>query len=330
MVGPSWPPLMPGDGGVALGSAGELLSVSSTFNYLSQRVPRSLERNGKVGTKRGVTGDDSGMFGVEWSTVQSRVHNARGAGKTLATNGFELRDFPLREEIDFYNSDDVVARYYGECEALVQAATGATHVAAFDHNVRSVAGNSTGRKLGGNTAAAVQTPLGVVHGDYTITSAPERLQQLTLTPRVNDTYAPRTNGQPLLGPEVMEGMKDFMIVNVWRNIAPEPIQMYPLAMADASTVAAEDLVVFEIHYADRIGENFFCAHNEAHRWFYYPRMTRGEAILLKQWDSRGSVSPARDGKDAAFCLHSACHDPTTTPESPDRESIEVRCIAILG
>ena len=32
---------------------------------------------------------------------------------------------------------------------------------------------------------------------------------------------------------------------------------HPLALCDAQTVEPDDLVVFEIHYADRVGENYF-------------------------------------------------------------------------
>ena len=40
-------------------------------------------------------------------------------------------------------------------------------------------------------------------------------------------------------------------------------------------------------YADRVGENYFAAHRERHRWKYFPRLTRDEAVLIKCWDSRG-------------------------------------------
>ena len=38
------------------------------------------------------------------------------------------------------------------------------------------------------------------------------------------------------------------IINVWRNIAHEPVAIHPLALCDAQTVRPEDLVVFELHY----------------------------------------------------------------------------------
>jgi hypothetical protein len=52
---------------------------------------------------------------------------------------------------------------------------------------------------------------------------------------------------------------------LWRNIAAEPVATQPLALCDAASVRPEDLVVFEIHYADRIGENYFAKHHDGHR-----------------------------------------------------------------
>lgn len=74
----------------------------------------------------------------------------------------------------------------------------------------------------------------------------------------------------------------FAIINVWRNITAEPVKTRPLALCDALSVHPDDLVVFEIHYANRIGENYFAKHRSDHRWHYYPELTRDEALLIKQ------------------------------------------------
>ena len=111
---------------------------------------------------------------------------------------------------------------------------------------------------------------------------------------------------------------------------------HPLALCDSQTVNPEDLVVFEIHYQDRLGENYFAKHAERHHWYYFPEMTRDEALLIKQWDSAGPLARS-DGKQAdvsdpqspsTFSFHSAFEDPATPHGAPDRQSIEVRCIVI--
>jgi hypothetical protein len=114
------------------------------------------------------------------------------------------------------------------------------------------------------------------------------------------------------------------------------VATHPLALCDAQTVDPEDLVVFEIHYQDRVGENYFARHSGRHRWYYYPQITRNEALLIKQWDSEGALARTKGGRGdstaplepSTFSLHSAFEDPTTPPDAPDRWSIEVRCFAL--
>ena len=60
-------------------------------------------------------------------------------------------------------------------------------------------------------------------------------------------------------------------------------------------------------------------YNPDHRWFYVPRMTADEILLLKCFDSK------TDGR-ARFAPHSAFADPTTPPDAPPRESIELRTL----
>ena len=162
---------------------------------------------------------------------------------------------------------------------------------------------------------------------------------MSAPPSGNDTYASRLEaGGGLISPEQIEavdGGARFAIINVWRNIASEPVATRPLALCDGASVRPDELVVFEIHYADRIGENYFAKHNDAHRWLTYPGLTRDEALLIKQWDSAGALARsggmtadgAEDGP-CTFSFHSAYKDPDAAPDAPDRWSIEVRCMVV--
>ena len=96
--------------------------------------------------------------------------------------------------------------------------------------------------------------------------------------------------------------------------------------------------MFEIHNGDRIAENYYVKPANDHRWHYYPAMTRDEALLIKQWDSAGTLARSDglrgDAADASgtttFTLHSAFDDPATPPNAPDRQSIEVRCLLVYA
>ena len=78
----------------------------------------------------------------------------------------------------------------------------------------------------------------------------------------------------------------------------------------------------DLVYRDRVGETFGFLYNPNHRWYYFPRMARQEAVLIKCFDS------ARDGR-ARFSLHSAFDDPTSPAKARPRQSIEVRAFAFF-
>lgn len=313
------------------------------FNYLSASVEHSLYRNGKVLTRRDRDGSDTAWIGADLQSRNMPVHDARtlegSDRRTLAANGFEAVSSPLFvPDMDFLDHEAVVRNYYPQCAELVQRASGARFAAAFDHNVRSAAGKLSKRRIQGGQQ--VQGPAHVVHGDYTLTSAPQRLRDLARPLTVNDTL--RTvlgEGVSLLDEADVERALSsgrFAIINVWRNIAREPVVTHPLALCDALSVRPEDLVVFEIHYAERIGENYFAKHRDDHHWYFYPALTRDEALLIKQWDSAGGLARSRgahadtaDGDaPCTFSFHSAFEDPATPPDAPERWSIEVRCVAL--
>ncbi len=78
----------------------------------------------------------------------------------------------------------------------------------------------------------MQGPARIAHGDYTLTSAPERLQRLAQEPCENDTRrSTLSRGASLLDPvEVEQAIGEhgrFVIINVWRNIAEEPVATMP-------------------------------------------------------------------------------------------------------
>ena len=241
------------------------MSVHGVFNYQSGNVERSLVCNGKIFTQRDVAGSDDKINGADWCATEVTAHNARLQEPfSLDVQGFELQKCPTDMTHEaFLEEESIVQRYYPECAELVKKVTGAAFVAAFDHNVRSARGKEGGQQINGGTK--VQEPAGLVHGDYTVTSGPKRFEQLGLAPKTND----RVQSKESMLPEAISraGRSGrFALVNVWRNIRDNPVQKLPLACCDASTQSAEDLCVFEIHYTDRIGENYFAAHSHRHLW----------------------------------------------------------------
>ena len=292
-----------------------------------------------VVSKRDVDGNDLGLENSNWVSQAVDMKSARGTALKLEDNGFEIvLEEEGQENIDFFNNDEIISKYYKRCESLVRAVIGendkAPVVKAFDHNLRCKEMHEANRKI--EHGGIIQKPVTFVHGDYTKTSAPRRLEKLAEAPKVNDSLRQILGDTPLLSSEEMErAMKGrYMFVNVWRSIDREnPVLHSPLACCDAKTTTMESLLTFEIHYADRIGENYFAKYRPCQSWYYYPQMTHKEALLIKQWDSHGALAngaemDAREGMPATFALHTAFFDPNSEPDSPSRQSIEVRLVVI--
>ncbi len=93
-------------------------------------------------------------------------------------------------------------------------------------------------------------------------------------------------------------------------------------MADASSIRAEDLIAADQVFPDRVGEIYHLAYNPAQSWYYAPRMTPGDVLLIKGWDSLD------DGR-ACFTPHGAFDLPDTPENAAPRESIEVRTLVIV-
>ncbi len=193
---------------------------------------------------------------------------------------------------DLYDEAALKTRYYPEAEALLKAETGASKIVIFDHTIRT--SHDRPRGVGLPREAVLR-----VHNDYTLKSGPQRVRDL-----VPDEAEARLR-------------KRFAIVNVWRPIVG-PLQQFPLALGDAESLHAEDVLATDLIYPDRVGEIYSIAYNPSQRWFYFPEMSRDEVVLLKTFDS--------DSTRARFSAHGAFADPNFPDPKVLRESIEIRAL----
>lgn len=224
---------------------------------------------------------------------------------TLDEYGFEFHRSPSAFN-DFYNETAVRERYYPEVERAIFKLTGAVAVIAFDHNVRSAARAARGEP-------GVRVPVDQIHNDYTEESGPKRKREILDAAGQADLLDRRV-----------------AFVNLWRPIVG-PIQDNALALCDAGSVAAQDLVTTHIHHfgEDNLkeprhrGQIYSVRHNPKHRWFYVSDMGRDEVLLLKCYDSRA------DGR-ARFMPHTGFPLPNCPANFVPRESIEVRTLVVFG
>lgn len=225
------------------------------------------------------------------------VQDGRAA---LAELSFERNGFVLVEHRtamkDFFDAEELESVYFPEVERLIRETSGASRVVIFDHTLRSGDEAEREEKL-------IREPVLSAHNDYTEWSGPQRVREI-------------------MGDEADKLLeRRFAIVQVWRAIA-KPIESNPLAIADAASVALEDFMVAERRYPQRVGQTYRLKYNPNHRWFYFPRMKRDEAIVFKVYDSE------KDGR-ARFTPHTSFDDPTSPPDAAPRQSIEVRAFAFF-
>ena len=214
---------------------------------------------------------------------------------SLEREGFVLVNHDTQVK-NFYDEAEVRSVYYAETEELVKQTAGAKRVLVFDHTLR--AADSALRE-----AKQVSGPVRNVHNDYTEWSGPQRVRDL-LPGEAEDLLKRR-----------------FAVIQVWRPIN-KPVQNEHLAIADARSIGVDELIPSARIYPDRRGEVYHSTFNPAHRWYYFPKMQRNEAVVFKCYDS------LKDGR-ARWTAHCAFDDPTAQADVPPRESIEMRTLALF-
>ena len=186
--------------------------------------------------------------------------------------------------------------YYPEIEALVARLTGASLVRAYGHVVRASREDGT---------PGLRLPARMAHVD----------NDFGTTRQLAARLAPADRREAL-----MQGR--FMLINLWRPL--RTVQRHPLAVVDGSTVRRCDLVPVRL-LASRSGVNqphgLNMIHHADQRWHYLSHMQPDELLAFRQIDACSDA--------VQFAGHTAFDDPTTAPDAPARESIEIRTVSYL-
>lgn len=269
--------------------------VRAIFNYTRDTgvQPEIYFYEPPPGTPMRQPGDDPRVMPVHdgWSRAETF---------SLDREGFALAEFG-RSAFDRWDDDAAIRdEFYGSVTEFVRRSVGARRVVIFDHTIRRK-GNEQQQTAEHTTTQ--RAPVMVVHCDYTPLSAPLRVRQLL--PDEADALLARR----------------FAFYNFWKPLRRR-VEEKPLAMCDATSTLAEDFLTLKMNYRDRIGQIYVLRHSPQHHWWYFPRMTPEQAVLLKTYDSE------TDGR-ARFLGHSAFDHPDTPADAPRRESIEIRTIAFF-
>lgn len=264
-------------------------TLLAELNYLGpvQGRPRTYTFDPPNGEPRSTVTADPRRVAIRDAREIASEIGLDSTGFGLIQHRSAVRDF----------SDEALIReiYYPESVEVIKRVTGATRVHIFDHTIRRrVPGQADYRD------DAPRQPATRVHVDHTDKSGPQRVRDLL----------------PDEAEELLKGR--VQVINLWRPIRG-PVLDHPLAFADARSFPFDDYVPSDLVYPHRVGETYQVRYNPAHRWYYVPRLQSDEALLIKCYDSE------TDGR-ARFVAHTAFDDPTTPPDAPPRESIELRTL----
>jgi len=265
-------------------------SIEATLSYI-------VDDGSKIFTETAAPGETDVRSGGKADPRRVTIRNGRRhAGDfTLERNGFHFVHHDTAVG-DFLDEVQVRQTYYTEMEALVKAESGASRVVVFDHTLRTADDAMRAERK-------IREVVSRVHNDYTEWSGPQRVRDLL----------------PEEAAELLR--RRFAIIQVWRPIR-YPVETFPLAICDARSLSPENLVVSERRYPHRVGQTYAITYNPEHRWYWFPRMRRDEALVFKVYDS------LTDGR-ARWTAHTAFLDPTSPPDARPRESIEIRTLAFF-
>ena len=247
-----------------------------------------------------LTGGTQKLF-FETESIEVPIADMRPLSHELSIDreGFELLRHTT-EVADLYDDDAIENLYYPEIEALLNTRFGADRTVVFDATRRSDGAE------GAPNPDGLRGPALRVHVDYTVKSGPQRIADI-----LGEDEAER----------LAEDGARIVQINVWRPISG-PVRRSPLALADASSVGAGELIATDQVFPDRVGEIYQLAHAPTQRWYYAPEITPDEVLLIKGWDS------IDDGR-ARFTPHGAFSFAETPADAPPRESIEVRALVVM-
>ncbi|KAL9044193.1 MAG: hypothetical protein Q9214_002652 [Letrouitia sp. 1 TL-2023] len=271
-------------------------SVQATFNFTRDLVDKLTELYFyETDDTKGIhePGDDAHEITVTdgWDKADSF---------SVDKEGFSHHKFETSYD-QWEDEEATRAKFYPEVVDFLKETLGAKRVLVFDHTIRTQANQA--KKLTQETNTSQRAPVMLVHCDYTAESGPARVRQL-LPEEAEDLLSRRV-----------------AFINFWKPVH-HTVEERPLAMCDTTTTKPDDFFKLHLRYRDRNGENYVMKHRDGQKWYYFPKMTPDEVILLKTYDSE------TDGR-ARFVSHSAFEDPTSPKDAPMRESIEIRTIAFF-
>jgi len=255
---------------------------------------------------------------VDHAPVRVTMHDGRAALGQLDFEdcGFTLLAHPSRVK-DWTDAEELQAVHIPEIERLATRFTGCDRAIVYPPIVRSP------------QSAAQESdyaPILSVHSDFTDDYG-------LMVQEAGRPY--RKFLDPLLQEEGLDvddiaNAERVAMIQFWRNVGP-PYPDHPFALCDASTVPRSQLMPVLVPEYGGLHLEFeaFAVRKPAspadNTWYTFPGLNANEVVVLRTYDSQCKA----EGR-AFWTPHTAFPDPTTGPDAPRRESVEMRALCLFG
>lgn len=243
--------------------------------------------------------------GFDRRRVEVSIRDARSlpAAPSLDNHGFARIAFTPAADIDRAELERLWPAMVRE---RLKALTGAVGVVTWAFNAR----------FSDRAAAAsspVAAPARTVHADF----SPADFAGALENPAAKDA---------LLQAGLPDRPRRWRCFNVWQPLSAAPHDT-PLALCDARSVAAGDIVPARGQLYDETGAHLFGVNlclvrpNPNHRWLYFPDLRTDEALVFCGFDPDVAAP-------WGIVPHTAFDDPSCPAGAQPRSSVEIRALAV--
>ncbi|KAK0786562.1 hypothetical protein LTR91_014405 [Friedmanniomyces endolithicus] len=277
--------------------------VKASFEYLRWT---DLYKSVKPYAILGAVPDGLPETNMEFRAASAeRIEDVRGREHTftLEQQGFAIKKSAM--PLSHFDADAVEREYPGYVEEIVRELVGSNaEVVMFDWRLRTSDRNHSafrpGNEYDPNNRGLYINPVRTVHIDQSADGAVKR---------VRHHLAERAD-------QLLQGR--LRVLNLWRPLR-YPVQDYPLALCDATTISSELLVKAAYIREDYHGESLYPLQSDKYKWYYLSNQRSDEVLIFKSYDSSASAK-------ARYCPHASFENPFAQADAPCRESIEARVL----
>ncbi|ETS78888.1 hypothetical protein PFICI_08741 [Pestalotiopsis fici W106-1] len=191
---------------------------------------------------------------------------------SLDIHGFESRLWPTQMDTsDFQDREKVESCYFDEAREILKTIDeGYDNVYFFDWRLRDASAPRNRSRLDMNDLTTWLLPSQNVHIDQSAASVLKRVQ----------LHLP-DDAENLLQGRVR-------VINIWRPIRG-PVEDYPLALCDGTSVSDVDLIACDHVRRNFKGETIYPYYSPNQKWYYLSKQEKDEVLLIKMFDSDPSV-----------------------------------------